>query len=259
MKTTFIVTAAINTNIGIYDPSFRILQINQTIDSILEHYADANILLVDGGKPIVADEQPALYQQYQQLKQRASAYLDMTSNEQVQKFHTEYLDKITVRHEMGGTTGLVKSAAENVIMYNVLYTLQHSPDLEAFRNVDRIFKISGRYMLSPLFNTSDYTATPAMNHYVFKQRDPSWMADAETAIGVGHSYSSRLWSFPASMLGDCIDRYEAIITDYYKIAETHYIDIEHLLFKHMGPDVSHEIPHTHLMGTIAPNGTLIYD
>lgn len=255
MKTTFIVTCAVNTNIGIYDPNFRILQIHQTLDSILQHYPDANIILVDGGKPMGTD----LAQQFEPLKKRAQAYLDMTNNEQVQAFHTDYLDKITIRHEMGGTTGLVKSAAENIIMYNVLYTLQNSPDLEAFRNVDRIFKISGRYMLSPLFNASDYTATPALNHYVFKQRATSWMTDAEKTIGVGYSYSSRLWSFPASMLTDCIDRYEKIIEDYYKIAETHYVDIEHLLFKHMGPSVSHEITHTHLMGTIAPNGTLIYD
>jgi hypothetical protein len=255
MKTTFIVTCAVNTNIGIYDPSFRILQIHQTIDSILKHYADANILLVDGGKPITDN----LAQQYNGLRQRAHAFLDMTNNEQVQKFHEDYLDKIPVRHEMGGTTGLVKSAAENIIMYNILYALQNSADLEAFKNVDRIFKISGRYILSPMFNTSEYTSTPAMNRYVFKQRDTSWMTDAETAIGVKYSYSSRLWSFPADWLGDCIDRYETIINDYYKIAETHYVDIEHLLFKHIGPIVSHEIEHTHLMGTIAPNGTLIYD
>ena len=114
-------------------------------------------------------------------------------------------------------------------------------------------------MLSPLFNTSDYTATPAVNHYVFKQRNTSWIADAEQTIGVGYSYSSRLWSFPGNQLTDCRQRYEKIIDDYYRITQTHYVDIEHLLFKHMGPAVSHEITHTHLMGTIAPNGTLIYD
>lgn len=259
MKTTFIVTAAVNTNIGIYDPGFRILQIQQTLDSIIKHYPDANILLVDGGKPVIQGEHPTLYQQYQQLRQRAGAFLDMTNNDDVQNLHKNYLDQTTIKHEMGGMTGLVKSAAENLIMYHVLSALQNSPDLETFRNVDRIFKISGRYMLSPLFNTSDYTATPAINHYVFKQRDASWMADAQAAIGVEYSYSSRLWSFPASMLEDCITRYEAIINDYYKITETHYVDIEHLLYKHMGPAVSHEITYTHLMGTIAPNGTLIYD
>jgi len=259
MKTTFIMTCAINTNIGIYDPSFRILQIQQTMDSILGHYPDANIILVDGGKPVVAAEYPALYEQYKQLTQRAHVYLDMTNNEQVQNFHKNYLDKINIRHEMGGTTGLIKSAAENIIMYNVLHTLQNNAELEAFRNVDRIFKISGRYMLSPLFDSSIYETATAQNLYVFKQRDKSWMPDALSAIGVEYSYSSRLWSFPAKLLEDCVQRYENIINDYYSITETHYVDIEHLLYKHMGPAVSQEIEHTHLMGTIAPNGTLIYD
>jgi hypothetical protein len=215
MKTTFIVTCAINTNIGIYDPGFRILQLHQTLDSILRHYADANIILVDGGKPIRATEQSELRHQYDQLIKRAHAYLDLTDHEQVQKFHENYLDKINIRHEMGGTTGLIKSAAENIIMLNVLVALQNSPDLESFRNVDRIFKISGRYMLSPMFDSSIYETTEAQNLYVFKQRDPSWMADALTAIGVEHGYSSRLWSFPAGLLEDCIQRYENIITDYY--------------------------------------------
>ena len=255
MKTTFIITCAVNTNIGIYDPSFRILQIHQTLDSILQHYPDANLILVDGGKPMSAE----LAQQFEPLKKRAHAYLDMTDDAQIENFHRDYLDKAQIRHEMGGMTGLIKSAAENVIMYRVLQALETNTDLQTFKNVDRIFKISGRYMLSPLFNTSDYTATPAVNHYVFKQRNTSWMADAEKTIGFGYSYSSRLWSFPGNQLTDCRQRYEKIIDDYYRITQTHYVDIEHLLFKHMGPAVSHEITHTHLMGTIAPNGTLIYD
>jgi hypothetical protein len=256
MKTTFIVTCAVNTNIGIYDPSVRILQIHQTIDSIRSKFADANIILVDGGKPVT---DPDMIKHYDALKHRCQAFLDMTSNEQIQHIHTEFLDKIPVRHEMGGTTGLTKSAAENIIMYNILHALKTSPDLQPAVDVDRIFKISGRYMLSPLFDASVYDTAAAQDKYVFKQREKSWMPDAEQTIGVGYNYSSRLWSFPAAKLDDCIERYEAILADCFDLAESHYVDIEHLLFKHMGPDVSLELANTHLMGTIAPNGTLIYD
>lgn len=256
MKTTFIVTCAINTNVGIFEPWTRIQQIHKTIDSIRSHFADANIILVDGGKPVVDAQEK---QMLEGLKQRCHAFLDLTSNDQINHLHTNFLNTLPVKHEMGGITGLSKSAAENIIMYNVLYALQQSPDLKPALEVDRIFKISGRYQLSPLFDPAVYETAEAQDRYVFKQRDPSWMPDALETIGVDSAYSSRLWSFPANKLDDCITRYEAILEDCMTIAQTHYVDIEHLLFKHMGPDISLELPYTHLMGSIAPNGTLIYD
>lgn len=256
MKTTFIVTCAINTNVGIYEPWSRIQQIHQTMDSIKQHYADAYIVLVDGGKPVEDAQQKNMLEG---LKSRAHAFLDMTNNDQIHHLHSNFLDHLPVKHEMGGITGLSKSAAENVIMYNILYAISQSEDLKPAREVDRIFKISGRYQLSPLFDPTVYESQEAQNRYVFKQADASWMPDAASTIGVDRSYSSRLWSFPADMLDDCISRYENILNDCMEIAKTHYVDIEHLLYKHMGPAVSLELPYTHLMGSIAPNGTLIYD
>lgn len=47
--------------------------------------------------------------------------------------------------------------------------------------------------------------------------------------------------------------------DAMEISQDKYIDIEHLLYKHIGPDRAMELEHTHLMGTIAPNGLMIYD
>jgi hypothetical protein len=51
------------------------------------------------------------------------------------------------------------------------------------------------------------------------------------------------------MIEDCLD-----------ISSRHYIDIEHLLFKHLyNPETVLELEHTHLFGSIAPTGTVIYD
>lgn len=256
MKTTFIVTAAVNTNIGIYDPWARILQINETINSIYRRVNDAKIILVDGGKSV---EDAELLNYYDTLKSRVHAFLDLTKNEHINHLHAEFLDRIPNRFEMGGTTGLTKSAAEIVLFYNTLMALKTSAELTELRSADRIFKISGRYQLAPLFDISQYNMAELADRYVFKTRTPSWMPDAKTALDVDSCYQSRLWSFPGSKLDDCIARYEKILADVLEISEKHYVDVEHLLYKHMGPDVSTEFDLLHLMGSIAPNGTLIYD
>ena len=50
-----------------------------------------------------------------------------------------------------------------------------------------------------------------------------------------------------------------MIGDMIETTKTTYIDIEHLLFKHIGPDRSHEMEYLHLMGATAPTAQLIYD
>lgn len=230
------------------------MQVNATINSLYQHFENPYIMLVDGGKPMT---DAAMLDHFETLKRRAHVFLDMSSDDQINHLHTNFLDRVPSRHEMGGTTGLTKSAAENIIMYNALHALQTSPGLAELRTVDRIFKISGRYQLSPLFDPAVYA--DHKDRYVFKKRTASWMEDAKTALGIDSCYQSRLWSFPADKLADCTERYGNIVADCMEISQTHYIDIEHLLFKHMGPEISAELDYLHLMGSIAPNGTLIYD
>jgi hypothetical protein len=97
------------------------------------------------------------------------------------------------------------------------------------------------------------------NSYVFKQRDASWMTDAKESIGTEFGYASRLWSFPTSKLDEVTDKFTDMLADCAKISNTHYVDIEHLLFKHFNDTEPVELDHTHLMGTIGPNGIVIYD
>jgi hypothetical protein len=49
------------------------------------------------------------------------------------------------------------------------------------------------------------------------------------------------------------------VEDMMEISAEHYIDVEHLLYKHIGPDNAVELETTHLFGTIGPNVSLIYD
>jgi hypothetical protein len=149
--------------------------------------------------------------------------------------------------------------AELTLMASFLDALKNDPQLEPIKKTDRIFKISGRYQLSPFFDTAVYDNPGAKNKYIFRKRDASWMPDAKEAIGTEYGFASRLWSFDTNLIDDCYDRFETMIEDCLKISATHYVDIEHLLYKHFIDADPLEIEHTHLMGTIAPTGAVVYD
>ena len=145
MRPTFLITSAINTNVGAYTPLLRIYQTHDTINSIQKYYPDAMIVLVDGGKEIT---EPDLKAQWENLGKRCNMFLNMAPNEQIQHLHSKFLDHITQKNEMGGTTGLIKSVAELTLMASFLDALKNDPQLEPIKKTDRIFKISGRYQLS---------------------------------------------------------------------------------------------------------------
>lgn len=251
MKTTFIVTSAIITNMGVYDPLSRIQQTHQTIDSIISKFPDANIILVEAGDVKIRDSQDPIWLN---LRNRVSAFIDLTDEETLM-----YLKTLPINspREMGGAAGIIKSMSETVAMHRVLCTLKGAEGLKDLREVDRIFKLSGRYVLSPLFNPFEWNHP---NKYVFKFSEKSWMPNAKQTIGTDQFYQSRLWSFDANLLDATITAYEAMMADLERIAEQDkYIDVEHLLYKHIGPTNSVEMQMLHCMGTMAPNGTMIYD
>lgn len=242
---------------GAYTPQLRIFQTHDTITSIQKYYPEALIILVDGGKNIEASDPN--YQAWEALKARCHVSLNMSTNEQIKHLHANFLDNVPNRHEMGGTTGLTKSVAELTLMAAVLDGIKNNPQLADILKTDRIFKISGRYQLSPLFDPTVYESDLAKGKYVFRQRDASWMPDAQEAIGTAYGYASRLWSFDTALLDETITRFNSMIEDCLNISSTHYIDIEHLLFKHFWAADPVEVEHTHLMGTIAPTGAVVYD
>lgn len=252
MKTTFIITSALNTQVGVYDLTTRLLQTHATIDSILTKLPTANIILVEGGEP-----GEIRHQLWDSLRQRVHAHLDLTDNEQLQYLQQNFM-RPERRNEMGGMVGLAKSLCELTIMHETLQVLKDTAEMAPFRNVDRIFKISGRYQLSPLWTEHDYARS--QGKYVFKRATDSWIPDAKNQVGVDRFYSSRFWSFHASQLDTVLASYEDMIVDIHTVAEANkYLDVEHLLYKHLGTANAEQLDYTHCMGTIAPNGTMIYD
>lgn len=251
MKTTFIVTSAIETNLGPLSPDIRILQTLDTVKSVRTAFPDAIVVLVEGGERVPTG------QLWDRLRQSCNVFIDMTKNEQIQHLQQNIINKVQNKFEMGGASGLAKSVAELTLMASVLDAINNHPDMVPARQVDRIFKISGRYQLSPLFDPAVY-ADKSMK-YVFKKADKSWIPDAMETIGTDHSYNSRLWSFDIGLLDQTHAKFVEMIDDMIEISTDRYIDVEHLLYKHIGPKQSVEIDNTHLFGTLGPNVMVIYD
>lgn len=252
MKPTFIITSAIESTLGPLPADIRILQTMDTVRSIRRTYEDAITILVEGGssKPT----SPL----WTQLQGMVNVTIDMTNNEQIQHLQQNIMSKVNNKFEMGGVSGLAKTVAELTLMINTLDAINNHPEMEPTRQVDRIFKISGRYQLSPLFDKSVYE--DANMKYVFKRRDASWMDAASCeAIGTNHGFSSRLWSFDIGLLDSTQERLQAAMDDMMEISSTNYIDMEHLLYKHIGPSQAIELDNTHLFGTLGPNVSLVYD
>jgi len=254
MTPLFIITSAINTNAGLFDPGTRMFQTAGTIDSIKKIYPNAKLLLVEGGEPF-DEEEPF----WKSIKLRCDAYLNLQSNDQIKFLHSQYFKTTQHKYEMGGTIGLSKTIAELTLMHNVLTSLHTNPDLNFLtEGVDRVFKITGRYQLSPMFNELVYE--DQNDKYVFVKRQKSWIDNAEENLGVDSQFSSRLWSFGINKLDEAVEIMEDMLEDCVQITTKHYIDMEHLLCKHFGSSEDLiELEHTHLFGNIGPNGQLIYD
>jgi hypothetical protein len=213
-------------------------------------FPDANVILVEGGERVPTSPL------WQNLRSMCNAFLDLTNNEQIQHLQTNVIGKVQNKFEMGGVSGLAKSIAELTLMTHALDAINNHPEMVPARQVDRIFKISGRYQLSPLFDPAVYA--DASMKYVFKKADASWMPDAKER-GLEYSYNSRLWSFDIGLLDQTHEKFIEMIDDMIEISNDRYVDIEHLLYKHIGPKQSVEIDNTHLFGTLGPNVTIIYD
>jgi hypothetical protein len=252
MTPTFIITSAIESSLGPLPADIRILQTMDTVRSIYRTYPDAKTVLIEGGARTPTSPL------WNQLRGMVHVFMDMTNNDQIQHLQKNVMSRVSNKLEMGGNSGLAKTVAELTLMLNALDAINNHPDMVPARQVDRIFKISGRYQLSPLFDKSVYE--DAGMKYVFKRRDASWMdANSCRAIGADHGFSSRLWSFDIGLLDSTQERLQAAMDDMIELSTDHYIDMEHLLYKHIGPTQAKELDNTHLFGTLGPNVSLVYD
>jgi hypothetical protein len=236
-KHCFIVTSAVNSKFGVFNPEQRLTQTIETISSIKKQIPDAKIVIMECcGNPIL----PA---HAQQLKAVSDLFLDYSDRSEVQDIY------------QSDNWDIVKNGTEIMCFGWALRELKDSKFIDQ-HNIDRIHKMSGRYVLNDQFNPKLYESDTAEDRIVIGPKFKSQFAVEMTTQP--WQYMARLWSWPSARLDEVIEVYEdSFIFFSQRLAAGGYIDIEHVLAKFLDPQHVLEVTELGVEGQIAPNGAEI--
>lgn len=235
----FLVSSAINTKFGVYNSAQRLEQTLNTVSSIKNRVPDAKIILVEmGGIPLTED-------QSQQLTKAVDHVLNFNNDPTVVDLFnsTDNWD-------------IVKNVTEVMCFSRALATLkEHTGVLDG---VQRIFKISGRYLLADEFDISYYDQYSVQHHIVVSQARSSQFPHELTRVE--KQYMSRLWSWPAALTPEVLDVYnKGLVYIQERILDGGYCDIEHMLYKFLDHNKIIEKDLVGICGNIGPNGAAVKD
>jgi hypothetical protein len=245
MKNIVLLTSAVYTNYGIYQPAERIKQTLETAKSAKKYIPGAVIILVDNSKVDVQNDNS---DEFNELIDLVDYYIDNSDDADIQYFHNNVQN-----YDIG------KNAMEAMGLMKALTYINGDEDMKAvIADADRIFKLSGRYQVTDKFDITKFSNENTQDKYVFKKAQPSWINPQDT--GVTTLLQTRLWSFTPSLFPATIDLYKNIIETMVSLFnQNKYIDNEHAMSKFIPKDRLVELETVGLQGNIAPNGMMIID
>ena len=241
MKFLFLITSAVQTKFGVYSAAQRLEQTLATIASVRAAVpADQlKIVVIE-----TSGEEPA-----------QSALDTLTGAvDHVIRFTAD--PWVADLYNRTDNWDVVKNATEIVTFGTAIGQLIEQNQLA---DVDRVFKLSGRYWLDENFDIKQYVDPAIADKIVVKQAMRSQF-DPVTTGGVTHQYMSRLWSFPGSCAGQIVETYEQMIQAMAtRVKSGGYIDIEHLLYQYLDHSMLVEMPIVGVSGKLGPNGNTVHD
>ena len=245
MKNIVVLTSAVYTNYGIYNPQDRIKQTLETAKSAKKYIPGAVIILVDNSKVDVQNDTSA---EFEELIDLVDYYIDNSDDDDIKYFHNNVQN-----YDIG------KNAMEAIgLMKALTYISNDKGMMKEVNGADRIFKLSGRYQVTDKFDIAKFSNANTKDKYVFKRAQPSWINPQDT--GVNTLLQTRLWSFTPGVLEETMSIYKKIIENMINIFnEGKYIDNEHSMSKYIPKDKLVELDIVGLQGNIAPNGMMIID
>lgn len=230
-ESLFLISSAITTRYGVYHRSTRIKQTKETISSVRNHCPRADIVIIDGGQRDLEDhEKKSLFNDVIEFRSFAS---DDTVK-QIQKVDN---------HD------IVKNMIE-IYMFKTYYEYMLSKDWH--KKYKRIFKLSGRYTLNDNFDYDRHLSCSNGIALLYSKRS---QFPPQVTGNAALQYMSRMWSFDASLLEYVTNTYTNMFNDMKsRIESGGYIDIEHLLYKHLDDKLITKFDVMGVSGNIAPNG-----
>jgi hypothetical protein len=244
-KNIVLLTSALYTNYGIYNPTERIQQTLDTAKSAKKYIPNAVIVLVDNSKVDVQNDTSA---EFEELIDLVDYYIDNSDDADIQYFHNN-----VANYDIG------KNAMEAMGLHKALTYIANDAELRAeVLASDRVFKLSGRYQVTDKFDIDKFHNASTSGRYVFKQAQPAWIPKEDT--GVTKLLQTRLWSFSPDLLDATVQTYQEIIANMMNMYNNgKYIDNEHSMAKFIPADKLIELETVGLQGNIAPNGMMIID
>ncbi len=240
MKNLFLVTSAINSRFGVFDPKKRLQDTLGTIQSIKDRAPEQPIIVLE----MCADELDE--NQRVQLKENVTGLVEFGDMPDVKNIYkVENWD-------------IVKNMTEMLCCGRFF---QHMQANEIMPEIERVFKVSGRYKLNTDFDLRDYGTTS----FVFSSKRTSQFAPEITGNDPDDNfqYMSRLWSFPRDRLSWVVNGYANMLTEMVtRLNAGGYIDIEHLLYRTFRTEKTGETVErakVGIEGQIAPNGQQVRD
>lgn len=235
IKHAFIVTSAINSKFGVFSPEQRLVQTLDTINSIKDKVPNAKIIIMECcGEPIRPDQEKS-------LRDNCDVFFDCSHDEEVQALYDN------------DNWDVVKNGTEIMVFGRVLAVLHKEKMLD---DVDRIHKMSGRYVLNDMFDLNTYEDSTVQDKIVIGPKYKSQFPIEVTTVPL--QYMARLWSWPRSRVDEVVKVYtDSFIFFAERLAAGGYVDIEHVLYKFLNPADVHEIQNMGVEGQIAPNGAAI--
>lgn len=223
----FIVTSALNTDMGEIKREERLEQTIDGLQLLREKVPDAIVLFVDGSPHKVEEEKIKIISDY------VDFVADFSSDEMISTF--------AVNHR--------KSEAESTLLMKTLLLLKQEPHLaKIMLSVNRVFKLSGR---TDLLNSFDIHEHDHFGKYVFKKRIPTWLTDSRKEFAT-NLLITRMYSFCPSLIDNYLESLRQIIT----VTNQTRIDTEHAHFLVLNKEILVELDQIHCQGTVATTNTL---
>ena len=226
-KTLFIVTSALNADMGVVSRKDRFDQTVKGLLSIRKYVPDAVILLTDGSPHKIDEEK------LKALSHFANFAADFSDDRQITELATNHQ----------------KSEAENLLLLKTLMLLRQDEGMkDIMSSVGRIFKISGRTDLVDGFDVEEHMIE---GKYVFKKRMPTWLSDTRKEFATD-LLITRMFSFCPTLMDDYMKMCENNIA---LVLQT-MIDTEHAHFVNINKDLLIELDEIHCTGIVAGTGAV---
>lgn len=238
----FLVTSALDTQYSLFSLEERIVQTIATAESIKKYAPDSHIVLVEGGRPISNE-----------IKKRLVGYFNHIF---------DYTNDAVIKMAQSPAHYAVDSVGHTAKTPCEVYMMMRTCKQIPLYTYDRIFKLSGRYLLSDQFNLEDHLA--ATGKYVFLPKAPAGkmnIIDVHTSALTGgktssdfsdYCYETTFYSFCGSMVPVVAYNFQIMFDNIMQIySSENYIDVETAMYLTVDHDQVQEVPIIGISGQLA--------